>query len=71
MGSFSPKQIQSLSFKNPGKLQQIFVEEGDDVEEKTVLATMDTRDVSYELGVGKKAMEAAHAQYQLGKKGAK
>ncbi len=70
IGVVSPKQIQSLSFKNPGKLQQIFVEEGDDVEEKTVLATMDTRDVSYELELAKKAMEAAHAQYQLGKKGA-
>ena len=70
IGAISAEQVQTLSFKSPGKIQTIAVEEGDFVEKGMVIAKLDTSDLMFEIQAAKKAMEAAYAQYQLSLKGA-
>lgn len=69
IGSITADHIQSLSFKSPGKILDINVQQGDYVEQGDILMQLDTSDLFFEIEAAQKAMEAAYAQYQLSAKG--
>jgi HlyD family secretion protein len=69
IGSITADHIQSLSFKSPGKILGINVQQGDYVEQGDILMQLDTSDLLFEIEAAQKAMEAAYAQYQLSAKG--
>lgn len=70
VGAVGTSSIQSLSFKSGGKLEDVYVEVGDKVTTETLLARLDTTDMTYDLKAAKSNMNGAWAQYALAKKGA-
>lgn len=69
IGVITPDSIQTLGFKSAGKIEAINVEVGDKIDEETLLVTLDTQDLEFELRVSKSSLNAAKAQYDLAVKG--
>ncbi len=70
VGAVGTSSIQSLSFKSGGKIKEVYVDVGDKVTTETLLAQLDTTDMTYDLNAAKSSMNGAWAQYALAKKGA-
>ena len=62
-GSVAPKAQAMLTFKTPGRVAEVNVEEGDRVEEGEVLARLETKDL--ELAVAQAEASLAQAEAQL------
>lgn len=69
VGVVTPEIIQPLSFKSTGKIANIHVNVGDQIDANTLLVTLDTEDLEYQLRASKSMMDGARAQYQLAVKG--
>ncbi len=70
IGTVTPKEIKKLSFKSPGEIKSINVEEGQKVKKGQTLAVIDTKDISYGIQASKAAKDAAKAQYDKAVNGA-
>lgn len=63
-GSIINPNIVDMSFLINGTLEKIFVEEGQKVEAGTEMATLDTRDLEFNLRSAKSSLQIAYANYR-------
>jgi len=61
-GMILPEKQTTLSFQGPGRVAQVWVEEGQSVAEKEVLAQLETRDLEYAIDQARLALATAQAQ---------
>jgi HlyD family secretion protein len=61
-GTVLPEKQTTLSFKAPGRVDKVLVEEGQFVTENEVLAQLETRDLEYAIGQARLALATAQAQ---------
>ncbi len=61
-GGIAPEAEVSLSFRNPGRVQDVLVSEGEAVTEGQLLATLDTTDLALSLAQSKINLQIAQAQ---------
>lgn len=69
-GSVEVKNV-DVNVKVPGKLEKIMVEEGDQVEAGQVIATLEAQNIEAKSNLTLAAIEAATAQYQKARNGAR
>jgi HlyD family secretion protein len=69
-GSVEVKNV-DVNVKVPGKIEQVLVEEGDTVEAGQVIATLEAENIEAKSDLTLAAIEAATAQYQKAKNGAR
>lgn len=62
-GTILPERQTTLAFKNPGRVAQVLVEEGQIVSEGQLLARLETADLEYAVSQAELALAAAQAQY--------
>jgi HlyD family secretion protein len=62
-GTILPERQTTLAFKNPGRVEQVLVEEGQVVSEGQLLARLETTDLEYAVSQAELALAAAQAQY--------
>lgn len=65
IGGVTSDSIQMLSFKSSGKVAKVHVEIGQRVNETTLLVSLDTEDLGYQLAASESTMNGAKAQYDL------
>lgn len=63
VGGVTSDSIQTLAFKSSGKIEAIYVEIGQKVDESTLLISLDTQDIDFAVRASENAMLAAKAQY--------
>ncbi|MCL7452364.1 MAG: efflux RND transporter periplasmic adaptor subunit [Anaerolineae bacterium] len=61
-GMILPEKQTTLSFQGPGRVAQVWVEEGQSVAEKEILAQLETRDLEYAIDQARLALATAQAQ---------
>ena len=61
-GTILPEKQTTLSFKTPGRVAEVPVEEGQTVREGEVLAQLETTDIEYAIAQAELALETAQAQ---------
>lgn len=61
-GTVLPEKQTTLSFKSPGRVDKVWVEEGQFVTENEVLAELETRDLEYAIDQARLALATAQAQ---------
>ncbi len=71
LGTIMPEEIEAYAFKSAGKIDEILVKEGDQIQAGQVLARLDTTDLDFQLEGAKWQMETAKAQYEQIKAGAR
>lgn len=69
-GIVESKQVDVAS-KIPGRIAQLFVDEGSSVKQGDVLAKLESKELDAKVGQAKGAMEAAFAKYTMAKNGAR
>lgn len=69
VGAVTSDSIQTLGFKSPGKIEEIMVEVGDQVDEDTLLVRLSTDDLAFDVRASESTLAAAKAQYNLAVKG--
>ncbi|MBN2287154.1 MAG: HlyD family efflux transporter periplasmic adaptor subunit [Tissierellales bacterium] len=63
-GVVKSSQIKNYAFKSSGYLEQLYVSEFQQVEKGDVLASLDTKDIEFQLAASKNNMDAAYSIYQ-------
>ena len=71
VGTVQSKDLKRYSFKVAGKVEKVFVEEGQRIQEGDSIALLEKEDLHFSLEAAQKMMEAAKAQYDQAVKGAK
>ncbi len=61
-GTILPEKQTTLSFKTPGRVAEVSVQEGQTVHEGDVLARLETTDIEYAIAQAELALETAQAQ---------
>lgn len=69
-GIVESKQVDVAS-KIPGRIEQLFVDEGSHVKKGDVLAKLESKELDAKVGQAKGAMEAAFAKFSMAKNGAR
>ena len=69
-GSILPQTKVNLTFKMPGRVTKILVEEGDKVETGQILAELETTDLELQVAQAQAALDMSEAQLEQVKKGA-
>lgn len=62
-GTILPERQTTLSFKNPGRVAEVWAEEGQVVSEREPLARLETADLDFAVSQAELALAAAQAQY--------
>jgi len=69
-GVVATEELKKLAFKSGGRIQKVFVKEGEQIAEGQPLVQLDSTDLTYALSGAKGQMSAAKAQYDKAINGA-
>lgn len=69
IGGVTSDSIQMLSFKSSGRVDTVHVVTGQRVDQDSLLVSLDTEDLGFQLAASESTMNAAKAQYDLAVKG--